>query len=171
MLPLMRPSRIALSAVLICSAAVLTGCSPGHSGVIGISVDEAGRPVVVLQDCKGEIDKLVLSALSVTNGVKNTEVARWRNPKSPKGIVEFPLVEGAGRWKSEAPVPALDVRRRYELNGWQKNDATRATPVAFTPAMLKDLQPGQILRWRIVSGDPYATETVTREQFTPPDCG
>ena len=165
----MRPGPLLLSAVLVCSTVALTGCSPGHSGVIGITVNDAGQPVVVLQDCKGDIDKLRLTVLPITQG-KAEVVARWTNPKSPKGIVQFPLLEGAGRWKPETAIPPLDVRRRYELNGWKKNDSTRATPVAFTPTMLASLTPGQILRAKFVPRDDYATEAVTLEDFTPPDC-
>jgi hypothetical protein len=37
--------------------------------------------------------------------------------------------------------------------------------------MLESLTPGQVLRAKYVPRDDYATETVSLEDFTPPDCG
>jgi hypothetical protein len=160
----MRARAVALVAVIGGTSAVLTACGPGQSGAIGLSVDDDGRTIVVLQDCKGDIDELKLRSPD------DTIVAEWLNPRSPKGIVQFPLVEGAGRWKSRHPVPPLEETQTYSLDGRKKNDASKAIGIDFTPAMLKTLKPGEILKTNVHT-TVSTTEVVTLEDFTPEDCG
>lgn len=163
-----RPGRILL--VLAVACGVLTGCSPGQSGVIGVSVDDAGRTIVVLQDCKGDIDRLKLVMLGMPKATTpETVLVNWSNPKSPKGIVQFPLVDGAGKWKPESPVPDLDPARFYQLRGSKKDSSSKAMSITFTVTALKELAPGQILRWKVGQGD--TNEIVTLDEYTPADCG
>ncbi|TDU90423.1 hypothetical protein EV138_4014 [Kribbella voronezhensis] len=155
--------------LLAVGCASLTGCGPGQSGMIGLSVDDAGRTIVVLQDCKGDIDKLKLVMLGRLKTDPETVLVEWSNPKSPKGVVQFPLVEGAGKWKPQSPVPEFDVTRHYQLRGKKENDWSNAIDITFTPTELKDLQPGQVLRWKRGLGE--ANEIVTMDEYTPKDCG
>ncbi|WP_157979881.1 lipoprotein [Kribbella monticola] len=163
----MRRSRVLLLLAITCAS--LTGCGPGQSGAIGLSVDDAGRTIVVLQDCKGDIDKLKLVMLGRLQTDPEKVLVEWSNPKSPKGIVQFPLVEGAGKWKPQSPVPELDVTRHYELRGKKENGWSNAKDVRFTVTELKDLQPGQVLRWKV--GYTDTSEIVTMDEYTPKDCG
>jgi hypothetical protein len=157
--------------VAACTAATLTACSPTDSGVIGVTVDETGKVIVVLQDCKGDIDKLqLLDNMQTETTADDVVLAEWSNPRSPKGIVQFPLVEGAKGWKSQAPVPDLDPAHRYTLKGRKKNGSSNAAAIAFTPTMLKDLQPGQILTSKI-SRQSRTTQIISLDEFTPEDCG
>ncbi|MEU4391942.1 hypothetical protein [Kribbella sp. NPDC023855] len=157
--------------VVACTAAMLTACSPTESGVIGVTVDEAGKVIVVLQDCKGDIDKLkLLDHVQTETTADDVVLAEWSNPRSPKGIVQFPLVEGAKGWKSQAPVPELDPTHRYSLKGRKKDGSSNAAAIAFTPTMLNDLQPGQILITKVLPR-ANSTETVSLDEFTPEDCG
>jgi hypothetical protein len=162
----MRRSRLLLLLALTC--APLTACSPGLSGAIGLSVDDAGRTIVVLRDCKGDIDDLELFQLGTPRTAGDTLLVSWSNRRSPKGIVQFPLVEGAGEWKPTSPVPDLDPSRFYELRGWKKGRSSKAISVTFTAAELKDLAPGQILQWK---AGPATSEILTLDEFTPDDCG
>ncbi|MEU0093095.1 hypothetical protein [Kribbella sp. NPDC006257] len=162
-----RPAWILL--LMLIAGGVLTGCGPGQSGTIGLSVDDAGRTVVVLQDCKGDIDKLKLVQLGRLKTDPETVLVEWSNPKSPKGIVQFPLVEGAGKWKPQSPVPELDVTRHYQLQGKKDNGWSNAKDITFTVTELKDLEPGQVLRWKVGLGE--ANEIVTMDEYSPKDCG
>jgi hypothetical protein len=146
------------------AGAVLTACGPGQSGVIGLSVDDAGKTIVVLQDCKGDIDEVKL------RDAKDTVLAVWANPRSPKGIIQFPLVEGADRWRSENPVPPLDEGGTYALTGRESHDSSKAVGIRFTPAMLKSLRPGQVLMTK-VGPQANTVVTVSLAEFTPADCG
>lgn len=163
----MRLCRLLLLLAITCAG--LTGCSPGMSGAIGLTVDDSGRTIVVLRDCKGDIDELELFLLGLPTTAPASLQVTWSNPKSPKGIVQFPLVEGAAKWKPKSPVPDLDPARFYELRGWKKNRSSKAIGITFTATELKDLAPGQILRWKVGWGD--ANEIVTLDEFTPDDCG
>src|SRR4051812_27699222 len=131
----MRRSRVLLLLAIACAS--LTGCGPGQSGTIGLSVDDAGRTIVVLQDCKGDIDKLKLVRLGRLRTDPETVLVEWSNPKSPKGIVHFPLVEGAGKWKPQSPVPELDPTWHYQLRGKKENDWSNAKDITFTVTELK----------------------------------
>ncbi|QNE19400.1 hypothetical protein F1D05_17595 [Kribbella qitaiheensis] len=165
----MRPSRLLLAAALICS--LLTGCSPGQSGQIGLTVDDSGATIVVLRDCKGDIDELKLLDVGRTESTgDDTVLAEWSNKKSPKGIVQFPLADGAGRWKPNQPIAAFDVTKRYSLQGRKDNDTSKAIGITFTPTMLGGVTAGMILRSK-QGLDPYATEAVSLADFTPEDCG
>jgi hypothetical protein len=156
---------------IACTAGMLTACSPTESGVIGLTVDDSGRTVVVLQDCDGDIDQLKLWDEGARPEIDADDVllAEWHNPKSPKGIVQFPLVEGAGKWKSEQRVPELDPAKTYSLEGRSKDASSNAAGIVFTPALLKSLKPGQILKVKILP-KVNTTEIVSLEQFTPKDC-
>jgi hypothetical protein len=156
--------RLSWVVTLGCAAAVLTGCGPGWSGVIGLSVDDAGKIIVVLQDCKGDIDEVKLRAAD------DTVLAVWANPRSPKGVIQFPLMEGADRWRSEHPVPPLDDSTTYSLTGRESHDSSKAVGIDFTPAMLKSLSPGQVMVTK-VGPQANTTETVSLADFTPADCG
>ncbi|WBQ05989.1 hypothetical protein [Kribbella sp. CA-293567] len=162
--------KLAGISAIACTAFGLVACSPTESGVIGLSVDESGRTIVVLQDCGGDIDQLKLWDRMQTSTSKDDVVlTEWYNTRSPKGIVQFPLVEGAGRWKSEQRVPDLDAGRSYSLTGRNKNGSSNAAGLDFTPELVKSLQPGQILKTKILP-KVNSTEVVTLDEFTPRNC-
>ncbi|MEV8374015.1 hypothetical protein AB0P21_14840 [Kribbella sp. NPDC056861] len=163
--------KLVCAGAIACTAGMLTACSPTESGVVGLSVDDAGRTIVVLQDCDGDIDQLKLWDQGPRPETESDDVllAEWYNPKSPKGIVQFPLVEGAGKWKSEQRVPDLDPAKSYVLRGRSKDASSNAAHLEFTSALLKTLKPGQILKLKVMP-KVNTTEVVTLEQFTPKNC-
>lgn len=62
-----------LVAVMVCAAGLLTACGPRNSrSVVGMSVDDAGAPVIVLQNCDGNIAQLEFYDLTQPRPDSNT---------------------------------------------------------------------------------------------------
>ncbi|GAA3597591.1 hypothetical protein [Kribbella ginsengisoli] len=135
-----------------------TGCGPRRSAaVMGLSVDDAGQPVMVLQDCQGVIDEIEFYDLSVAPSnptVGSTPVVEYTNPDPQKAVVTIPLAGGDG-WKPSGPAPALQAAGRYAIKIWGDDHDWAALEARFTVADLKGLKPG-VVRYRPLTNSPSA---------------
>ncbi|ADB35565.1 hypothetical protein Kfla_6570 [Kribbella flavida DSM 17836] len=92
--------------VLACLAGLLTACGPrGSRAQVGLTVDDAGKPVLVLQDCKGEIEELGVQ--SGSPGADSVDEGDLRNDDPAKGITLIPFPTGGNGWEPADPLPAL----------------------------------------------------------------
>jgi hypothetical protein len=97
----MRLGPTGLAAVVLCATAVLTGCGPRFAAAkVGISVDEAGHPVIVLEDCK-EGDMVELQIFDESRTVQNSPgidpqlpIAVYTVSKGSKTVRQIPVETG-----------------------------------------------------------------------------
>lgn len=146
-------ARVRLSlalAVLAGLAAFLTaGCASAVSGRVGVSLDDRGKPVLVVISCDRALDEVIVSD---TTG----EIGRWTTAPATSGLTTLdpaaptPLWRGAGiSWPQRGEVSVNAASTTTELDG---------SGVVVAPRWLTQLSAGHVL-----VGD--SGETVPRDQF------
>ncbi|NEA34349.1 hypothetical protein [Streptomyces sp. SID13031] len=170
-----KQKRAVLLAGLLLCAASLTACGPRvSSAVVGMTVDEAGNPVIVLQNCKGDITQLELFTDPVS---PSTLVYENRHPFT--AIDEIPLLTGTADWPPSKPVPKLRPTGIIVIKPWASGHSWSGRRTEFTLADLKTLKPGQVRHdWRAANEPPsYGASPgtsqyriTTLDDFTPDYC-
>lgn len=154
--------------IIGCTTALLTACGPRQSkAVLGLSVDDAGQPVMVLQDCQGVIDEIEFYDLSVAPSnptVGSTPVVEYTNPDPQKAVVTIPLA-GGDEWKPSGPVPALQAAGKYTIKIWGDDHEWAALEARFTLADFKGLKPG-FVRYRPLTNSPSAGGSPIERTFS-----
>ncbi|MFI5711197.1 hypothetical protein [Kribbella sp. NPDC051620] len=130
-----------------CLLSSATGCGPKRSNaVIGLSVDDGGRPVMVLQDCQGVIDEIEFYDVSVAPSnptIGSTPMVEYTNSDPRKAVATIPLA-GTDEWQPSGPAPALQAARKYTIKIWGDDHNWAALEAGFTLADLKGLRPGMV---------------------------
>ncbi|GAA1537344.1 hypothetical protein [Kribbella lupini] len=148
----MRRTRTGLAAVALCATAVLTGCGPPLADHrLGMTVDDSGNPVIVLQDCKeGDVVELQLfdesrTSQSFPGGEPPVPIAVYTTSEASKTVRQIPVKTGGAGWAPTAVVPALRASASYKVRGWGKEHQSYGGQTIFTPNDLKSLKPGEVL--------------------------
>ncbi len=178
----MRPAPIGLAAVALCATAVLTGCGPRFAAAeVGMTVDDAGHPVIVLEDCKeGDMVELQVFDESLpaqpnsTGGTTTLPIAVYTVSKGSKAVQQIPVASGGGNWEPVTAVPELRASTAYKVRSWGEGHKSFGGQTSFTPNDLKTLKPGEVrygVQVKTASGtyeDEY--RVVSLDEFAPPDC-
>jgi hypothetical protein len=153
----MRRSILLLS-VAVCAASVLTACGPRKSvAVVGMSVDNAGAPVIVLQNCGGDISQLELYDQTRPR-VEETgpiPLVSYVNPRPDKSVVRIPIQTGGDGWQVVGEAPALRADGKYEIQAWGERHEWFGRGTDFTLGDLKTVKPGLIRHDSPPADPPY----------------
>lgn len=167
--------------VIISCTAPLTACGPYDANAqVGVTVDDAGNPVLVLQDCSGSIDTLDVAVPHVPGSGQPAPEVRLTIKKPVKGVVQIPLYVGGGGWTPVEAIQPFTAAGDYYVSSRGHRPDSRGGGVIFSIADLKPLKPGQIRHHipppagvtyptaRFVSSDFYWVTPV--EDFAPERC-
>ncbi|WP_432944010.1 hypothetical protein ACQPXM_01700 [Kribbella sp. CA-253562] len=179
----MRHASLGLTAVVLCATAVLTGCGPRPAAAkVGMTVDDAGRPVIVLQDCKeGDMVELQIFDESRTGprspGDRELPIAVYTAREGSKSVQQLPVATGSADWEPVTVVPELRPGTAYRVRSWGEGHESFGGLTVFTPNDLKALKPGEV-RYAVprmstpgVSPnyqDEYRVSSL--DEFTPSQC-
>ncbi|GAB3814872.1 hypothetical protein [Kribbella italica] len=148
----MRLTRTGLAAIVLCATAVLTGCGPRFAAAkVGMTVDDSGNPVIVLEDCKeGDMVELQLFDESLpaqpnsTGGTTTLPIAVYTASKGSKSVRQIPVRSGGDGWKPVTVVNDLSPRTSYKVRSWGEDHQSFGGQTIFTPNDLKTLTPGEV---------------------------
>jgi hypothetical protein len=169
-----------------CLLGGLTGCGPRESNALaGMSVDDQGNPVIVLQDCEGVIQEIEIYDRSKTRSYPPTGPTpdfEYTNAHPKKAVVTIPLA-GDNGWKPTSGSPSWEASGDYSIQIWGDRHEWRASGTEFTLADLKTLKPGQVRYFapyqptadnsptpRPRSTGPEQPLVSPLAAFTPPEC-
>lgn len=142
---------VSVSAVLAC----FSGCSyplqvPTISGAAGVTVDEAGNPVVVIAHCQKHVERVFLGGQPPGGGSRDWFiVAEWRldPPITDYGLVMRPLNDQPYQgWIVVQPMQPLLRDFNYAIDVQATNGHIAASDVHFTPGDLETLRPDEVQR-------------------------
>ncbi|WP_327045394.1 hypothetical protein OG320_27410 [Microbispora sp. NBC_01189] len=149
----------------------VTGCTVETNGDTGISVDAAGRLVVVLAWCGPAPDGVTIYHDRTSPGPSGEpdmtdasydahaltgQTASFR-PDAPSG--GWTLTEG--RFRLDPPIT-------YHAYGWSRDNTHATTHVQFEAAAVAALQPGSVL---VYSGTVVSQEEFDQKGQSPENCG
>ncbi|MGC4936485.1 hypothetical protein [Kribbella sp. DT2] len=177
----MRLAPIGLTAAVLCATAVLTGCGPRFAAAkVGMTVDGAGRPVIVLEDCK-EGDMVELQVFDESRTEKNSPgvdpslpIAVYTVSEGSKKLQQIAVGTGGSGWDPVTVVPELRPGTSYKVRSWGDGHKSFGGQTVFTPNDLKTLKPGDVrygVQVKSASGvyeDEYRVSSL--DEFTPSDC-
>jgi hypothetical protein len=128
-------------------ASLLSACAPPTGSVVGISVDQSGRPVAVVSVCSGHLDGV---SLYFTPAEETVLEGTWRAtaPLLPGHVARVPLI-GPARpgWEIVKPPPEALVYPMYAVRGGTDDKSWSTAWAHFSPFELTGLRPG-LVRWR-----------------------
>lgn len=161
--------------VLGCTLA-LTGCMalapepPPVVGALGVTVDEAGRPVVLVEPCGGTVARVDLAGTreGLAPDQENTELGSFVARSADPGWTELALHEPAAPWEGE-PVEVGPDARGVIASGTTV-DGEILTQVAFRAGQLPGMEPGTVYL-SDPAGEGLTLEEMTRSAFTALVCG
>ena len=122
-------------------AVVGAACEPRTSSeaAVGMSVDRAGNPVIVLQNCRADITQLVLY-----DKTKPSVKISYENEQPVQEVVEIPLLTGTDGWRPDGTVPKPHPAGKFVVEAWSDGRKWLGRGTEFTLADLKTLKPGQV---------------------------
>jgi hypothetical protein len=157
--------RLIAAALVLASPLLATGCSVPAAGVVGVGLDELGRPVGYLRVCHDHIDGTTLYHDD------SEDLGSWSASEPVTDFARWSLADPAPEWRQEQPLVKLTVNTRYTLYGGTDDNSWSAEAVDFSLADLGRLEPGQVLYW---GGDPNGPRggnvVATQEQFKEDAC-
>jgi hypothetical protein len=125
-------------------ALALTGCGPQEIGTGGISVDAAGRPVLVLAVCQDSVRTVGITDLGPA-GKDYRSTGHWDSPvRLRRGLMQLPLAAMPSPWTERVPFQPLVPGEHYTAGGGGSDNTTSTSAVDFTAADLRDLAPGTV---------------------------
>lgn len=147
----MRRCRRSLVAAFLAVGAVgpLSGCTAPVDGLIGITLNHAGQPSVVLISCRHQLGGATMYWVDDPAGSDSWHalVAQWKLPAGYSSPIQWPLLssEASGVTIVKRPA-ALSAGRRYRVYGWTHSDPYySADGPDFTADDVAQLGPGEIL--------------------------
>jgi hypothetical protein len=152
----------AMATVAVCLTVVLSACGNAiditDAGQLGISVDEAGHPVIAVVTCTTS-----RPVISMFEGRKPTDpdskpnVARgsWRARRAFSGVAKLSLTAPGQSWKTTSESGVLEPGQLFLVDGGTvEDDSASLGGVDFRPADLARLSPtqvrvnGKVTSWR-----------------------
>jgi hypothetical protein len=138
---------IALSVPVLTSACITAQTK--MSGAVGLTVDSAGEPILVMAHCRGHIDNMRLYGNPETdNSSGNTPIGKWIAEPSitNPGVVMLTLNnQPSPGWVISQPIPRLTPGWLYSVLA-ESNERNKfeALQVDFTVADIKTLDPATV---------------------------
>ncbi|KGN32998.1 hypothetical protein N802_15470 [Knoellia sinensis KCTC 19936] len=134
---------------------LLSGCTPANGGLIGVTVDESGKPVFLLNPCEGEIDTFTVAMVG-PNHEPGSDFSWHRRSGVLTEPTDFAPYGNDPDWESDTALPehlgSEDVFSvAAEENGFASAHRTRGLSV--NAAELAELKPGEVLHNRYDSSD------------------
>ena len=141
--PRYRGLAVAVSLPLVLGLAACTHDQKSF-GVSGIGIDSAGRPVGVVEVCKGHMDGawLMVRSKDPSQGHRGEWAAK---PSVSPGFTSWSLADGAGPWTITHALAPLEPGVGYTFFAWAGDDNSQADAVDFSAKDLASLRPGQVL--------------------------
>lgn len=150
---------------LIGCLAALSGCGVEAGGVVGMTVDDAGKPVAVVQMCEGHIDGATL--FLSRGGPDEEEFGEWEVSPPVTGFSQFSLTAGGDGWRLVGTLKPRDPQTRYTIYGWTNDNSWSATHLDFSEQDLTGLRPGTVL---VPSTDSETPERRSLADFQSKTC-
>ncbi|MEI8409649.1 MULTISPECIES: hypothetical protein [unclassified Kribbella] len=128
----------------LAAIACLAGCGVPAGGLVGVTVDAAGNPVIVVQMCEGHIDGATLYRFSEEPDDEEV-LGRWEVSSPVSGFSQFDLDTGGNGWAVVGELEARDPQQRYTIYGWSNDNSWSAAHLTFSDRELSGLKPGTVL--------------------------
>lgn len=130
-------------------AAALAGCIAPDvevSGALGVTVDDEGRPVLVVEACDSAAVRVSLSydREGLTADEVNEDIAQWTAAEPVGGTSELALHAPTAPWLGEAV--ELPADRGFIAGGQGESDTEVLTQVSFRGSDLAAMDPGLVYR-------------------------
>lgn len=116
-------------------------------GKAGIGVDPQGGLVGYLAVCDQHVDGATLyfrDASASTSEATEVTVGKWASDQPVTSRAEWSLTDTSVGWTTTTALKPLEADGTYRLYGWTRDNSGSAMDVAFTPAEVQDLKPGQV---------------------------
>ena len=156
----MKRCGLVLSALVLLSSGCGNVITTEIIGVTGVSVDDEGNPVVLVQLCKGTIDHVELSGTreGLADDEPNPTYGGWDAASPAQGLISINLGSGTKGWTGRVFSPEPD--RRYIVDGSSTTADVATSQVVFSADDLANLQPGQVVRGdgEVVSAASFSTD-------------
>jgi len=123
-----------------------------------MSVDEAGVPVIVLQNCGGDIAELEFYDQTwprMEETAPPPPVVKYVNERPDTSVVQIPIKTGGNGWQVMGDVPALRADSKYVIQAWGKRHEWSGRGTEFTLGDLKTVKPGQVRHDTPPAHPPY----------------
>lgn len=152
--------------ILCVPVLLLTGCgnliTTDVIGATGITVDDQGNPVALIEVCTGTIDHLDVAGTreGLADDEPNPSFGEWAAADPQQGPIEVNLITGTPGWTG--PKLVLESGHGYIVEGNSSTADVVASQTVFTVGSLAKLKPGQVI---VRDG-----EVVTREAFKEDAC-
>jgi hypothetical protein len=119
-----------------------------HAGQLGITVDQAHRPVVAVMSCNRATPVINMAEgrlASDPDTKPNTERGAWKARTGFAGVQQFPLAAPGDGWATELDPGTLEPDRLFIVYGGTAEDENASlVQVSFRLQDLATLSPGQI---------------------------
>ncbi|MFI0351193.1 hypothetical protein [Actinomadura sp. 9N407] len=122
----------------------LAGCSPAKKGAVGVTVDAAGRAVVVLAWCPGHPPDHVELTTGPSSKVRNFRLEPRTKLRGTHAEVPLHAPPGDWRWMG-APFGAFTPGEVYKLRSGDSDSAYTFGGSSVTAASLSRLRSGAVL--------------------------
>ncbi|MFI7066143.1 hypothetical protein ACIBL3_34465 [Kribbella sp. NPDC050124] len=134
-----------------------------------MSVDEAGTPVIVLQNCDGRIAELQFYDLSRprTDETPLAPVVMYVNQRPDKAVVQIPIQTGGNGWQVQGEPPVLRADGKYLIQAWGKRHDWSGRGTEFTLGDLKTVKPGRVRHSSPPAGATPPYDAPVKYQVTP----
>jgi len=145
----------ALAATSLLGACLVAACGPAERGAAGITVDGAGRPVVLLIGCGSPLGRTALLTVDPASQQRSFAGEWTPAPVGPSDLTLDVYAPGSS-WRVEQPVTGLQEGTLYEVGALlgATGDGRQTTDAQFTAADLRALRPGQVLTGAKDTGTP-----------------
>ena len=142
---------------------VLSACGPPGTGVIGIGVDDSGRPIGQLKVCEGEhMDGAFLYVEHDSN--IDRPVGSWEARPAATGLTSWSFERPSSGWVLNGPAPALKPKVVYNLGAGADDGSGTSGYVLFTLEDLRAMKPGQVRIYDYTRPQPAGEPTGSPEQ-------
>ena len=125
-------------------------------GATGISADSAGRPVIVVAVCTGQMEDVFLTE---PHGTTTQTIGEWQTQRVSTRAVSVPVLTQPGsEWTVAAAPTRLQSTTSYSAVAESSDRKWQMRPIEFTAADIAALNPATVLydRGRVTRADFYA---------------
>lgn len=113
-------------------------------GALGVTVDEQGRPILVVEPCDGAAVLITLSfnREGLADDEENDDIGSWTAAEPVVGKSELVLNAPSPPWQGVAV--DLPAGRGYIAGGQGRGEKQVLTQVAFSSSDLAEMEPGRV---------------------------
>jgi len=149
---------------------VLTGCTPGHTAVAAIGLDDQGRLIGAVRVCSGAV---VEGSLTTTVTGKQPDVSSWRRTTAlGEGMETWQLARStSGPWESTgADLPDLAAKTEFHFGTTSENGNATSNWLEFRGRDLLRLAPGEVLVEHESGGTRTMLEIISVDELAGMGC-